>query len=322
MGIMRIITVSVIVSLLSACGGGSGGGGGGIPTQTALFRIINSCSYAIWVQHTNDPSAINETAKLETGGYVDYNIPNAGRASDRFWAKKGCDANGDNCEIGQSSNPCPAANAAGCAPPVDSKLEATWGCLLANASQCAVNPSDTTQRLTDTYFNTSAVDGYTLPYTVAVSGNTITDAGQPCQNIDCSVMDLSKCPTDENLSQGQTGNYPQYANEDLRVKVAGLDTVLGCYSPCKKLNYASNTGFNGEGLTPDTRDEVVMYCCPTPPISADACRAGPVVNTQYVAAVHNMCTGGVYAYAYDDILGLHHCSASTMITMTFGPNCP
>ncbi len=47
-------------------------------------------------------------------------------------------------------------------------------------------------------------------------------------------------------------------------------------------------------------------CCPTPPISPQQCRSGPVINTQYVQSIHRNCPTA-YSYAYDDEAGLHNC---------------
>jgi len=285
--------------------------GGG--TQTERLRIVNSCSYAIWIQQQNMPSGTPSVVRLAPGAHQDYEIPDEGLASTRFWPKTGCDDTGQNCTIGQSSDPCPAA---GCVPPVDSKLEATWGCTLSDQSQCAYTPQG--DRIVDTYWNTSAVDGYTLPFTATVTGNTITDQGSPCEEADCSNLLLGSCPSADDLSVGRTGTvYSQYASVDLRVENAGSD-VIGCYSPCKKFNYPTYGGYN---LNEDS-DPPVIYCCPTPPISSEECRAGPVVNTDYVNGVHQMCNSEVYGYAYDDALGLRHCSAGTKVEITFGPNCP
>lgn len=52
------------------------------------------------------------------------------------------------------------------------------------------------------------------------------------------------------------------------------------------------------------------YCCPTPPISPAQCSAGPIESTQFVKAIHAMCPS-VYAYAYDDLGGLHTCDGNT-----------
>jgi len=285
--------------------------GGG--TQTERLRITNSCSYTIWIQQQNMPSGTPEVVKLVSGAHQDYQIPDAGLASTRLWPKTGCDDDGNNCTIGQSSDPCPAA---GCVPPVDSKIEATWGCTLSDQSQCGYDPQG--DQLIDTYWNASAVDGYTLPFTITVSGNSITDQSAPCENVNCADLSLTSCPTSEDLSVGQGGSsYPAYANEDLQVKDAS-NNVIGCYSPCKKFNYPTYGGLN----LSETSDPPVIYCCPTPPISSEECRAGPVVNTDYVTGVHTMCSNTVYGYAYDDKLGLRHCSAATLVSMTFGPYCP
>ena len=44
-------------------------------------------------------------------------------------------------------------------------------------------------------------------------------------------------------------------------------------------------------------------CCPTPPITVDQCRAGPVISTKYVQAVRTNCPSA-YSFAYDDTQGL------------------
>ncbi len=312
----RSMMFKAIVAALSvaiACTACGGSGGGGDNTQTARLRITNSCSYAIWIQQQNMPASTPSVVKIEPGLYYDYEIPEAGLASTRLWPKKGCDVNGGNCDIGQSSDPCPAG---GCPPPVDSKIEATWGCTLSDQTQCGFTPQG--DQMVDTYWNASAVDGYTFPFTITVADNTLEDANEPCSNVSCSGLALGSCPTGDNLSAGQSGSsYPEYASEDLRV-LNSSNEVIGCYSPCKKFNYPT---FDGLGLS-ETSDPTVMYCCPTPPITSEECKAGPVVNTDYVAAVHSMCGSSVYGYAYDDTLGLRHCSAATKISMTIGPNCP
>ncbi|MFH1831045.1 MAG: hypothetical protein ABH871_09795, partial [Pseudomonadota bacterium] len=111
----------------------------------------------------------------------------------------------------------------------------------------------------------------------------------------------------------------------------GSGTQIGCYSPCKVFNYPT---YGGYGLAEDD-PQAIMYCCPTP-LSPDAaceaspttcvtsaqCRAGPGASDAYVTAIHTMCNNTAYAYAYDDNFGLRHCSAATMVHVTFGPNCP
>ena len=89
----------------------------------------------------------------------------------------------------------------------------------------------------------------------------------------------------------------------------GDSTAIGCYSPCKYLNYPT---FGGRNQNEDS-DPTVMYYCPTPPISSAECSAGPVASTQYVGLIHSACSRTVYAYAYDDSNGLRHCSPATKL---------
>jgi hypothetical protein len=140
---------------------------GGSTPQTDRLRVINNCSYTIWIQQQNMPASTPEVVKLVAGAHQDYAIPDAGQASTRFWPKTGCDSTGQNCTIGQSSDPC-----TNCPPPVDSKLESTWGCTLSDQTQCGITPQG--DPIGDTFWNMSAVDGYTLPFTTAITGNTIT----------------------------------------------------------------------------------------------------------------------------------------------------
>lgn len=274
--------------------------------QTDRLRITNNCNYDIWIQQQNMPASTPDVVKITSGGHYDYDLPDVGQASTRLWPKTGCDSNGENCTVGQSSNPCPTG---GCPPPVDSKIEATWGCTL-ESSKCTITPQG--QPIGDTYYNSSAVDGYTLPFKITVVDGTLNS---DCVNIDCSNLSLDQCPTNENLSQGKTQTYPQYANEDLRV-MNSSGTQIGCYSPCKKLDYPT---YGGVGIQNEQSDAEIMYCCPTPGVTSAECRAGPVANTTYVSRIHNMCPGGGYGYAYDDNVGNHHCAPSTKFEMTFCP---
>jgi hypothetical protein len=269
------------------------------------LTVINHCSYPIWMEQQGMSSPAE--AYLPVGGSHTYPIPAAGLASTRYWPKKGCNDAGENCSMGQSSAPCPAN---GCPPPVDSKLEATWGCTLANHDQCGFTPQHV--RMIDTFWNSSAVDGYTFPYTIAV-----TNDGGTCLPVDCSALSMSECPVNENLSTN--GKFPQYSSLSLIVEASDAGPVGGCFSPCTKLNYPTYGGENG--LNPASQSEQ-MYCCPTPPISSPQCNAGPVVGTKYVAEVHKLCKKTAYAFAYDDGLGGRVCPGNTKITLTIGPNCP
>lgn len=133
--------------------------------------------------------------KLANGQSFVYNVPTGGISATRFWPKTGCDANGSNCESGDSVGPCPST---GCQPPIESKFEATF------APKGAAD---------QTWYNLSQVDGYTLPFKVTPTG---IGAGQGnCVPSDCSGLRLDQCPGDENMSGG--GAFPSYTHEDLRV---------------------------------------------------------------------------------------------------------
>ena len=62
------------------------------------------------------------------GGYTDFTTPVEGLVGTRFWAKYGCDSNGENCLIGDQvpaiGSECPPD---GCTPAIDSLFEATFG---------------------------------------------------------------------------------------------------------------------------------------------------------------------------------------------------
>jgi hypothetical protein len=271
------------------------------PGRALTFR--NSCKEPVWIQqqnHTGSP----EVVKVDVGASTTYPIPDGGLASTRYWPKTGCDDTGNNCKMGQSSPPCPPQ---GCAPPVDSKLEATWGCVLPT-DQCTKTPQG--NPIGDTFWNASMVDGFTLPFRIDVSSES-----NSCMDVDCSGLDVAQCPQTEDLSKGLTQPHPGFAAVDLRV--AG--ETGACYSPCAALTYPT---FGGKGVQPPSADAPAPYCCPTPPVSPEQCRGGPVVATKYVQAVHAMCHRTAYGFAYDDGLGLRQCSPPVTLTVELCPGVP
>lgn len=278
-----------------------------IPTpspSTRKLTVKSTCKDPIWIQqqgHTGAPALV----EITFGKSTTYEIPDEGLPSARYWAKTGCDKDGNNCTTGQSSPPCPAA---GCAPPVDSKLEATWGCTLSPKEKCAKTPQG--HHIQNTFWNSSAVDGYTLPYDVRV-----TEQSTGCTDVNCAMLDHTQCPADENLDQGLTQKWPDDAKIDLRV--SGESNA--CFSPCTALGFP---GYGGKGIQPPSSDQTALYCCPTPPVSSAQCNAGPVVKTKYVKAVHMMCHDTTYAHAYDDATGLRSCAPKIEVTLTFCPGVP
>jgi hypothetical protein len=283
--------------------------------QGHRLSIKNACTYDLWIQQQGMPTGTASVSHVKAGASVSYAIPAEGLASTRFWPKRGCDASGQNCSMGQSSAPCPAG---GCLPPVDSKLEATWGCTLLDKKLCGKTPQGVA--MIDTFWNGSAVDGFTFPFSIKTSGG---DGRASCVNVDCSALDLNQCPTDDNLSD--KGKNPAYTHQNLNVVAladGGVPEVgisEGCFSTCTKLNYP---GWGGDGLNNPAGAVEQMYCCPTPPISSPQCQAGPVPTTKYVEFVHTACKKTAYGYAYDDGLGGRTCSGDTALEFTVGPNCP
>jgi len=197
--------------------------------------------------------------------------------------------------MGSSGGPGQDCPENGCAPPVDSKFEATFGI---KGIDCAKDSKGCD------WWDTSAVDGFTLPYKLDVDSKC--PAGK---NLDCTELSLEHCPLDESREQN--------GNQDLRVWDPQAKKVVGCYSPCGKLTY-SNWG-NPSGSHAPASESAQMYCCPTPPVQPEQCRNGPVSRTQFVDLIHKKCSG-VYGYAYDDEIGLQLCPADTVYTWSIG--CP
>jgi hypothetical protein len=279
--------------------------------QTTRLRITNRCDEPIWIAHSDNLSG-EQNVRLADGELHDYAIPDEGLASVRFWPKRGCDAEGRNCAIGDTGEgggaPC---GASGCQPPLDSKFEATFAALGSGAAS---------------WYNLSLVDGYTLPFGVVPKGAA---AGMgTCVAADCSALSLAACPADEDLSGG--GAHPAYASVDLRVP-GGSGGPLACLSPCKKWSYPAPYGLG----QPEGIDPGLHMCCPTPIdpatgdctaangcISPDACRdeSDPlsVTRTSYVELIHAVCPAA-YGYSYDDAQGLHDCPADTRFEVVFCP---
>eukprot|EP00927_Polykrikos_kofoidii_P084360 TRINITY_DN8868_c0_g1_i1.p1 TRINITY_DN8868_c0_g1~~TRINITY_DN8868_c0_g1_i1.p1 ORF type:complete len:465 (+),score=49.17 TRINITY_DN8868_c0_g1_i1:397-1791(+) len=197
-------------------------------------------------------SYFEQNIRLRPGEAHGFAIPNRGLAATRFWPKWGCDAAGEDCSIGQSGGPGESCPAHGCAPPIDSKFEATFGCFpeVAARKQCSRNPSDPVHFLDGSdWWDVSQVDGWTLPYKVEVSGHCSSAPSK----IDCSHLNLSSCPPSEYLGRS-------HGAQDLRLHSpadAGEEepTVVGCFSPCGKLTYRNwGQGFGHAVTSPEARD--------------------------------------------------------------------
>ena len=121
----------------------------GAQNTHARLKVISGCSQPMWVQwllgaNGGTLNAPNFVQLNGVGTSEVFNIPDTGLAGLRVWPGFGCDLNGQNCQIGASGGPasagftCPAG--IGCAPPIDTKFESTFGCF-PGASPCLSNPS-------------------------------------------------------------------------------------------------------------------------------------------------------------------------------------
>ncbi len=322
------VASSVVIRAIDD-GSDNSGEPGSVNATHKRLKIVNGCSDPMWVQWLTAPTvefAGANRPRLEAGQSIEYDIPDKGLPSMRFWPGFGCDENGLNCEVGASGGPadlgftCPPE---GCAPPIDSKFEATFGCIPGvSEADCYHNPSAPDQPLgRGDWWNSSMVDGFTTPIKVQVNGSCPVAAeggpGGPVGGvIDCSTLRLSDCPTNENLSTN--GQFPELSNVNLEVVNPMTGAIAGCYSPTAKLTY--NHWANGFQTYNPTDDQAVMYACPTPPISSDQCSSGPADSTQYRDMVHSHCE--TYAYAYDDGYGLSNCPAATDLSYEVTFYCP
>lgn len=285
--------------------GGSTGGYSPIAAQKVnSLTVKNKCGYKIWMQQQNITGA-PDIVKIKKGKSYTYSIDPAGVPSARVWPKVGCDGDGQNCEIGQTLPPCPAA---GCQPAIDSLVEPTFACV---GHGCDVSKAVT-------FYDISQVDGYTLPFKLKASGTVDNDA---CVNVNCNRFSNSACPKKADLSSD--GKYPQYKKVNLKARDPATNDVIGCFSPCEKLTAGTSVG--GFGYKADD-DQAILYCCPSFKDDPDrtqavkkACKKGPVPDSDYVSFVHKACRKNAYAWAYDDVNGNHSCTGYVKLKMTVCP---
>lgn len=235
-------------------------------TPTGQYGIYNNCTQTVWIQNNNQPAADPTLIKLNPGDSYSYAINGQSVPSFSATPKLNCDADGNNCETGQSLPPCPGY---GCQPAVDSEFEASF--------------NDTS-----TFYDVSLVNGYTLPFKVRVIKASNED-NTACLNSDGSLLDIKMCPSHENLSTpyGSMNNFGQFkfgpylyalngatntvvslTNVDMRVTNPNTNNIIGCYAPVEKL--ASPT-WGGLGVGYNTNDPAynagyytpaIMYSCP------------------------------------------------------------
>lgn len=312
--------------------------------QKSKLRITNQCQYPIWIQQdhiykTPDPIVV----KIQPRQSYDYQIPDEGLASTRFWPKARCNQYGYNCAIGESVG-VPSAIKQGQQtaktifdPDINSKFEATWGCVHAPSqpTRCASNPSDPKTKLNEwTYWDATAVDGYTFAFAIKVKGKNIECYSQEtgeqlCDpNIDCGKLTPTQCPNQTDLNESSVPHSDErFFDIDLRAKsFTDPNLNIGCFSPCAKLTSQQWGGLSKQldGLEPQS-DRARLYCCPTQagePWSVDpeVCRQGPAATSEYLQSVQETQQCPAYAFAYDDAKGLVQCHASTQYEVIFCPS--
>lgn len=266
------------------------------------LTIVNGCQTSpLWIAHlsANQVGPGPQDVKIDTGGSARFHTSQGGGAlpATRFWPKMGCDSTGNNCSIGDSGGPgegCVIRRPQGddyshCAPPFDTKLEATFA-----APGAPVND----------VLDMSLVDGYTLPFKLETSGGMCTRDQQYFESMDCSVLSLEKCPTSESID-GKTMTLQGISPKSRK--------QVGCFSPCMRL-----TDDKWNISTPVAPDSAVAgpYCCAGAFGSPQTCSNGPIQQTQYLKAVRDSCPMA-YGYAFDDVVATIACQTSTQYTLTF-----
>mmetsp|Transcript_22844 Transcript_22844/g.60847 ORF Transcript_22844/g.60847 Transcript_22844/m.60847 type:complete len:301 (-) Transcript_22844:55-957(-) len=262
------------------------------------LRIVNGCeSEALWIAHmaAGSMGPDLQDIKIEPLDFHDFQTPD-GLSATRYWPKMGCDAAGNNCAIGDSGGPGESCVIRGpglpddyshCAPPFDSKFEATFA-----------PPNNPFVDIVDM----SLVDGYSLPFKLEVSV-MCTRETKPFHGMDCAKLSLNHCPKAEMLD-----GRPM----DLQATSPHTGKVAGCYSPCLKL---TDDKWGKPVGGPDS-PEAAPYCCAGTYGLPSVCNAGPVVDTQYLETVHTSCPEA-YGYAFDDKRATIICPTMTHYTVTF-----
>lgn len=279
--------------------------------QVRRLRIVNGCDqHPIWIAHTAGatPGPDAQDLRIDPLQHYDFSTPDNLFAT-RFWPKVGCDAQGGHCTVGDSGGPGEACVQGGydysqCAPPVDTKFEASFGI---NGQPCDPSFPGGSKLLGCDHIDLSLVDGFTLPVKLTIDGdcNSSTPEGGRIEEIDCSGLTADVCPRAEHLTEGRV--------VDLAAVNPSTQKMGGCYSPCSRLldtKWVHHEGGDAED------PKIAPYCCPTPPISPEACRTGPIAATDYLKVLEQKCPNA-YSYAYDDATGLLRCSSSSKYTLTY-----
>lgn len=274
------------------------------PVSLTRLTIVNGCQDPIWIAHIAGGGVGPDEQDVKINGGQQAKFTTAtdgglgGLSAARYWPKMGCDDTGNHCSIGDSGGPVEGCviriegkddNYTQCAPPVDSKFEATFAA-----------PGEFARDVVDM----SLVDGYTLPFKLETSGGNCNIGTDPFETMDCSGLSLSQCPTSETLGS---------KTWDLRAVNPKTGELAGCYSPCKKL-----TDDKWNETLPEDADskDAGPYCCAGSYGSPQKCSAGPVMETAYLPSVKATCEHA-YAYPYDDHIATIACTTTTEYVVTF-----
>lgn len=257
----------------------------------------------MWIAHIigGDIGPDPQDVKISVGGSAVFHtgLNGGGLSATRFWPKLGCNDKGSNCTIGDSGGPGEGCvvrvpgkpdDYSNCAPPVDSKFEATF----AAAGSTAMDVLDM-----------SLVDGYSLPFKLEVSGGSCTRQQAPFTGMDCSGLTVKQCPTAEVLGD---------ETKDLNAINPKTGAQGGCFSPCMKL---TDDKWNSTAAVAPDSDTAGPYCCAGAWGNPDTCNAaGLVLETDYLKTVKTLCPDA-YGYAYDDKIATIACTTSTEYKVTF-----
>lgn len=279
------------------------------------LTIVNGClDKPLWIAHTaaGTTGPDEQDLKIEPLASHDFLTPD-GLSATRYWPKMGCDATGSNCEVGDSGGPGESCviRAPGkgddyskCAPPVDTKFEASFG---VNGQPCNPSAEGGSEMKGCDYVDISLVDGFTLPVKLDIQGecNESSVRQRRVQELDCTGLSMDFCPHVEGLTGQRV--------VDLAARNPRTHQVAGCYSPCMRL---LDTKWTHQAAAVGEDPDVLSYCCPTPPVSPEVCRAGAIMRTAFLRTVKKKCPGA-YSFAYDDSNGLLRCTSATRYVLTF-----
>jgi len=335
---------------------------------TGRLTIQNGSTESIWIVETSPGAPGSATAaqwdwwvkrygekyEIKGGKTEIFCVPDGGAPGGNFRFRMGCDANGDNCKLGDDTGPMAGIN---------TLFEPSFGCKFNKNNEkdhavagCAFNPSANVKDFpnfpgclsnptlkncpsigyTD-FFDVSTVDGYTMPMFLEVKGTNCKDDKGPRTTTDASMLDIASCPSD-----GKATLYSDNEKQNALIqKDAGIswltksgEYLQGCVSPC---HWFTGGGI-GDPVNPDPSplpdappyNSANYYCChgtPGPQDGSGACAKGPtdsgktypITLTNYVKSLKALGYKG-YTWQYDDLEGTMTCDWGEQISLTLVPD--